>query len=191
MVPWLCTEFLQFFLSKQFQWLQPSLQISLAILPMKSLNSHSSWLVCLHSTAWYDSERGKDTAHSGTYCVLQYTMWLWRSKIMETPQTFIWSTCSRPESRGLQVVYTTLEVGAVGHYRPQAVKTLRIMVPDMPLGAAIYAQGNGKSCHFLLLACIQCKKLYCMAQWQTLPQLVHLFSFFLFFFPFTLIFMFM
>ena len=42
------------------------------------------------------------------------------------------------ECRGLQVAYTTLEVGALGHYRPQAVKTLQTMVPDMPRGVAFH-----------------------------------------------------
>ena len=38
----------------------------------------------------------------------------------------------------MQVVYTDLKFDAVGHYRPQAAKTLQTMVPDMSHGAAIY-----------------------------------------------------
>ena len=49
------------------------------------------------------------------------------------------------ECRGIQVVYTTLEVGALGHYRPQAVKTLQTMIPDLSLKAAIHTlMGLGK-----------------------------------------------
>ena len=47
------------------------------------------------------------------------------------------------ECRGLQVVYTTLEVGALGHYRPQAVKTLHTMVPNLLRG------GNWEKLPFL------------------------------------------
>ena len=41
------------------------------------------------------------------------------------------------ECRVLQVVYTTLEYGTLGHHRPQAVKTLQTMLPDMAHGAAV------------------------------------------------------
>ena len=40
-------------------------------------------------------------------------------------------------SRGLQVVYTTLEVAASSHYRPQAIKTLQTMIPDLSRREAI------------------------------------------------------
>ena len=57
-----------------------------------------------------------------------------------------------------------LGIGALRHYRPQAVKTLQAIVPDMPCGAVIYTLKELGSFHLLLLAYIQCKELCRMAQ---------------------------
>ena len=61
-----------------------------------------------------------------------------RSRRLHKPGTVILPaacgiiTIADLERRGLKVVYTTLEVGSLGHHRPQATKSSQTIVPSLP-----------------------------------------------------------
>ena len=78
-------------------------------------------MVILELTVYSSTQRGFEEARSGK---------------MHKPSNCQLATDL--ECRDLQVFYSTLEIGALDHYRPQAVKTLQTIVPDMPCVAAIY-----------------------------------------------------
>ena len=92
---------------------------------MKILSNHIPIDLSV-STAWPDngSDGGKDTAHSGTLIVCSRAQrGFEEAKSGNIHKPSQCQLATDLEYKGLQVVYTTLEVGALGHYRPQAVKT--------------------------------------------------------------------